>query len=96
MNPTYAARTGPGARGGRRANYPFRTLVTGLLFITSSSGGKLTFDHKNGRGTLLKALGLLRPYSRFDEIIPAAPSFSDIRRVKESFRAEVAKTKLPV
>jgi hypothetical protein len=90
-NPIYEARLGSGARTGRRADYPFRTLVTGLLIITNAFGGKLTFDHKGlGSGTLLKAINLLHHYSLFGQIIPAAPPLSTIRRVVEDFRAETS------
>jgi hypothetical protein len=85
-NPTYVPRVGAGAREGRRADFPFRSLVFGLLLITSDFGGKLTLDHKRKSGTLLQALGLLRPYSVFDGIIPVAPPISTIRRVVEDFR----------
>jgi hypothetical protein len=87
-NPIYEPRSGAGGRKGRRADFPFRTVVWGLLLITDDFGGKLTLDHKNHSGSLLKALDLLRPYSFLKEIIPAAPPISTIRRVVEDFRKE--------
>jgi hypothetical protein len=87
-SPGYEPRSGAGGRRGRRADFPFRTVVWGLLLITDDFGGKLTLDHKNHSGSLLKALDLLRPYSPLKAIIPAAPPISTIRRVVEDFRKE--------
>ena len=55
--PGYQPRVGAGGRKGRRADFPFRCLVSGLLLITNEFGGKLTFDHKMGRGSLLRTNG---------------------------------------
>jgi hypothetical protein len=87
-NPIYEPRSGAGGRKGRRADFPFRTVVWGLLLITDDFGGRLRLDHKNHSGSLLKALDLLRPYSFFEEIIPVAPPISTIRRVVEDFRTQ--------
>jgi len=88
--PGYRPRVGAGGRKGRRANFPFRCLVNGLLLITNEFGGKLTFDHKVGRGSLLDAIELMRSHSVCCTIIPNVPPVSTIRRVVENFRAEVA------
>jgi len=86
--PGYQPRVGAGGRKGRRADFPFRSLVSALLLITNEFGGKLTFDHKMGRGSLLDAIELMRSYFFFRKIIPNVPPVSTIRRVVENFRAD--------
>jgi hypothetical protein len=88
--PGYQPRVGAGGRKGRRADFPFRCLVNGLLLITGEFGGKLTFDHKMRRGSLLDAIELMRSHSLCRTIIPNVPPISTIRRVVESWRTEVA------
>jgi hypothetical protein len=61
-----------------------------LLLITNEFGGKLTFDHKMGRGSLLDAIELMRSHSICCTIIPSVPPISTIRRVVENWRAKVA------
>ena len=85
--PGYQPRVGAGGRKGRRADFPFRCLVSGLLLITDEFGGKLTFDHKMGRGSLLDAIELMRSHVFFRKIIPNVPPVSTIRRAVENFRA---------
>jgi hypothetical protein len=88
--PGYHPRIGAGGRKGRRADFPFRCLVSGLLLIANEFGGKLTFDHKAGRGSLLDAIELMRSHSFCRTIIPNVPPISTIRRVVENRRTEVA------
>jgi hypothetical protein len=66
-------RSGPGSRD-LAPNYWFEQFVVGLFYKIEKYGGKATFSHQNGTGTILEAVKLLSPFLPPDFIPKPIPS----------------------
>jgi len=66
-------RSGPGSRD-LAPNHLFEQFVVGLFSKIEQYGGKATFSHQNGTGTILEAVKLLSPFLPPDFIPKPIPS----------------------
>ena len=82
-------RSGPGSRD-LAPNYWFEVFVAGLFSRIEQYGGKATFSHQNGTGTILEAVKLLSPFLPPD-FIPKALIPSIRRAVIEKRRLDAIK-----
>jgi hypothetical protein len=79
-----------GRTKGAVGDWQFRCLVGTLWQIVNECGGELTFSCKENRGsgTMVEALGILRPLLPAG-FIPNCPSAKTIERVKATLTTEV-------
>jgi hypothetical protein len=79
---------GRGRRKGSLGNWKFQYLVKALFTLSAQYGQRLSLDDKNrDRGTILKALKILRQFIPDPAIIPNEPPLKTIAKIQRSCEA---------
>lgn len=65
------------------------SFVKGLLDAAHDAGGRLTLNQRNGRGSLVEAVGLLSPY--LPDEISAKLSVATLKRVRRAWAQKLEK-----
>ncbi len=83
MHGLRALRETSGRPRGDIGNPVFQDLVFSILSCAMEAGGKLTVDKNNNKGTLIEALGILRPHFP-PGVVPNVLSGSTLSRLKSA------------